>query len=162
MVEVLDIWELFVNALNGSDRRSALAQAFDPEAQVRRYGYHGSRDEVLEQFQGLEQLVAWLERTPTTIAFELCPQTLAPMAQNRWTVRYRLTAPEDFVGGGLWIGRTGGDGRLLDLEHRPDDLDPKYGAAVAERPVASHRVNHVHAHDHLHDDSHHLGDHPRD
>ncbi len=155
-MEVIDIWELFVKALNGSDRRSALAQAFDPAAQVRRYGYHGSRDEILEQFQGLEQLVAWLDRTPTTIAFELCPQTLAPLGQDQWTVRYRLTAPDDFVGGGLWLGRMGGDGRLVELEHRPDDLDPKYGAAVAERPLASHRSDHQHAHAHDHvQDRHH-------
>lgn len=144
----LAAWQAFVQALNGQQRAAALARAFAADAQVRRFGYHGSRDEVLEQFAGLAELGAWLDRTPATIRFALCAETLTPLGPQRWSVRYRLTAPDDFVGGGLWIGVLGGDGRWVDLEHRPDDLDPKYGAPVAERP----RDGHVHAHaqDHAH------------
>lgn len=145
--DILQIWHDFIAALNGEGRAAALTRAFAADAKVRRYGYHGTRDEIIEEFCGLAELQAWLDRTPPTIAFDLCPHTLQGAGQGPWSVRYRLTAPDDFVGGGLWIGHLGQDGKLTALEHRPDDLDPKYGDAVAEHRHADHGHD-AHGHPH--------------
>lgn len=131
-VQILTVFADFVYALNHAGQADALRRAVCEAVTVRRYGYHGTRQEVLEQFNGLEQVQRWLERTPPTVEFFLLEATLQCDGPQTYSIRYRLTAPDDFHGGGLWKARCGADGRLLELDHRPDDLDPKYGAPVQE------------------------------
>lgn len=139
-MQVIQTLQEFVFALNHSGERGALLRAMDDAIRVRRYGYHGTRDQVLEQFDGLDQVQQWLQRTPSTIEFSLLDSTLQPTGPRSYSIRYRLTAPDDFVGGGLWQATLGSTGKLVALDHRPDDLDAKYGSPVLE----SGQGHHVH------------------
>lgn len=137
-MQVLFTFAELVQSLNHAGDLESLARAVDVAIRVRRFGYHGTRDQVLEQFDGMEQVQQWLQRTPATIHFELEAATLQVIGPDQYSIRYRLTGPDDFVGGGLWQAVVGSGGKLQTLDHRPDDLDPKYGAAVLESGHRGH------------------------
>lgn len=137
-MDILAVFADFVFALNHGGDAAALHRAVAETVRVRRYGYHGTRHEVLEQFDGVDQLQQWLQRTPAVVQFQLQTETLQTDGSSRFRIRYHLTAPDEFEGGGLWQATVGGDGRLLELDHRPDDLDPKYGAPVQEATRSPH------------------------
>lgn len=136
--DILTVLGEFVFALNHAGALDALQRAVDGAIRVRRFGYHGTRHEVLEQLDGLEQVQQWLARTPATIEFFLQESTLQATGHQTYSVRYRLTAPDDFHGGGLWQLKVAADGRIRELDHRPDDLDAKYGAPVLETGHSGH------------------------
>lgn len=136
--QILTVLADFVFALNHAEAMDTLQRALDGAIRVRRYGYHGTRKEVLEQFDGLDQVQQWLARTPPTIEFFLLESTLQATGHQSYSVRYGLTAPDDFRGGGLWEVKVDADGRIRELDHRPDDLDAKYGAPVLETSHSKH------------------------
>jgi hypothetical protein len=118
----LDALQHLVVALNSAGDAAELAQACASQIHVDRMGFHHERDCVVEVLTGLPQVQQWLARTAPVVQFAIDIRTFQLNGQGAWQVRYVVTAPDDFVGGGLWQLQCDTAGLITYLRHTPDDL----------------------------------------
>lgn len=108
-------------ALNGYGDLTKTSAAVDAEIVVERGGFDRQLDEIVQVICGVAAVNAWLAMTRAVVTFECDLSSLAADG-DRFGVRYRLTAPDDFVGGGKWLFEVAANGKLRWLQHWPDPL----------------------------------------
>lgn len=111
----------WVEAVNAYGDRAITAAAVSPAIAIERCGFGDQRGQVVQNILGLDATVQWLAMTRDVVQFQ-CDVADLSTTDSAWVVRYRLTAPDDFVGGGSWTIRLDPDGMLLWLRHQPDEL----------------------------------------
>ncbi|MBM4343796.1 MAG: hypothetical protein FJ100_10520 [Deltaproteobacteria bacterium] len=111
----------WVAALNAYGNRSATGRVMADEVVIERGGFGAERGRVVQTIRGLDAANAWLRMTRHVVTFSADEATLHSQGRG-WSARYRLTAPDDFCGGGLWQFELDGHGRIVRLQHWPDDL----------------------------------------
>ncbi len=119
--EALGRW---LEALNAPQDRAVVLAAVSDDVVVLRHGNYDSRGEVVEQFEGGEQVVEWFSRCPPRIRFELVSGPRAGDA-DQWIARYAIMV-DDFRGGGELRFRIDEQPRIVWLEHVPDELAERY------------------------------------
>lgn len=113
----------WLEAVNLRGDSNAVEKATVPTIQLDRCGWGENNGKVVQVFKGWKELSDWLQLTPADTVFTL-DSDISPKSDDAHfdgVVRYRLEVL-DFVGGGEWRFRTAADGRLLRIEHRPDNL----------------------------------------
>ena len=117
--------------MNTQGDQDASVAALHPEITIERCGFAAQRGQVVQIINGLAAARQWLAMTRSVVEFS-CDVDSAAADGQRWSVRYSLTAPDDFVGGGLWQFRFTEDHRLLWLRHQPDELRQPEPAASTQ------------------------------
>ncbi len=107
-------------------RGQGVAAAVADQVAVQRFGFHYQRGELVEELHGPTEVAQWLARTAPVVRFELDPGEPVQTGPGAWQVRYVVSAPDDFLGGGLWDIRLDDHGLLRYLGHHPDDLAPEH------------------------------------
>jgi hypothetical protein len=178
--------ENWVTALNtrGSQMLVCVEAAVHPDVRVVRYGFGANQGRVVEEIHGVTGVAEWFGLTPDVIEFELAGPVDSLNEENGVEdavvrgVRYQVLAG-DFVNGGSWRFRVHEDGRIIWLEHRPDEVDDavqegsyRLGRAVPEMKSGRDpgetgtSTHHHHGHPELSGLSighpHHHGDHHHD
>lgn len=134
---------------------AATDAAVASDVAVSRYGFGDTRDHVVEGLNGTAAVAEWLARTNPVCVFSI--ETVALADDGTGVARYRIDAP-DFLGGGVWRVVLATDGRIAQLEHRPDDLRPEYGPPMPDwANVVLGGGDDDDGHDHAHEDG--LGPH---
>ncbi|MSQ83402.1 MAG: hypothetical protein EXR77_11035 [Myxococcales bacterium] len=108
-------------ALNGYGDLAKTSAAVDAEIVVERGGFEQQLRQIVQIIGGVAAVNAWLAMTRAVVIFECDFSSLAADG-DRFGVRYRLTAPDDFVGGGRWLFELTAAGKLRWLQHWPDPL----------------------------------------
>ncbi len=143
--------ENWIAALNekGRSSRVRVEAAVHPEIRVERFGFGANAGRLVEVIRGTEGVAEWFGITPEVVQFELAgPVEVEGEGSGVEKVGYRVVAGE-FVGHGTWRFRLHDDGRIVWLEHRPDDIPD----AVQE---GSFRIGEGRMHgDHPHHGEHH-------
>ena len=112
----------FADALNAPQEPARVREAFTAEAAIERMGVFERQGELVEEFQGHEQISAWLSRTPEGIQFSVAGVEAA--ADGSWRARYGYKVLSDgFEHGGTWLIKLSEDGRIRWLRHDPDPLN---------------------------------------
>ncbi|MCK6508017.1 hypothetical protein L6R53_32405 [Myxococcota bacterium] len=162
--DALDRW---LRALHGFGDLALVQAAVAAQGQVDRFGWDASRGLVVERFQGPAQVAAWCARTPRNVTFAVVdgprPEDGAP---GDWQARYEVRIG-DYRNQGTWRFRLDAEGRILHLEHQPDDLPLDWrdglpagkslGPPGPPRPHAAD-AGHAHAHGHHAEGAHGEGD----
>ncbi len=112
---------MWVAALNGYGDRTKTALAVADTVVVERGGFGAERGQVVQTIAGTEAVNTWLAMTRHVVIFFADEASLRRDGPG-WSVRYRLTAPDEFVGGGSWLFAVDDSGRIVRLQHWPDDL----------------------------------------
>lgn len=120
--ELPEIVQALAEAMSQRGEPAAVARAFHPEAELRRLHWGARRGQLAESFVGHPAIAAWLARSPAGVRFEaLLPVTAE---EGALVVRYAITVA-DFHNQGTWRLALDPGGRILRLEHQPDDLPPE-------------------------------------
>lgn len=122
--------ENWVTALNtrGAQTRARVDAAVHPDIRVVRYGFGVNQGRVVEEIHGAAGVTEWFGLTPDVIEFEVegaVADEPAGSGQEDAAVAcvgYRVVAG-DFVNGGTWRFRLHEDGRIIWLEHRPNEIE---------------------------------------
>lgn len=119
--QTIDRW---LRAVNLRGESQAVEKATVPTIQVDRCGWGENNGKVVQVIKGWKDLSAWLRLSPDGTVFNLDSEVCSSSDQEPFeaVVRYRLEV-SDFVGGGEWRFQMAEDGRLVRIEHRPDNLD---------------------------------------
>ncbi len=111
----------WVDALNGYGDLALTSRAVAADVVIERGGFGPQSGEVVQTLQGVAAANTWLAMTRHVVRF-FAQEASLRREGSLWVARYRLTAPDDFVGGGLWRFATDASGRIARLQHWPDDL----------------------------------------
>lgn len=161
MPEVTHALDRWLQALHGFGDLALVQAAVAEQGQVERFGWDSSRGLRVERFQGPEQVAAWCARTPTNVRFVIAS---APRpdedAAGWWLARYEVQIG-DYRNQGTWRFALDEAGRLLHLEHQPDDLPLQWREGLPPgKTLGPPGPPHGHGHDHAHDHDHaHANDH---
>lgn len=140
----------WVVALNERGSKPLFEAAVHPDIVVERFGFGSRRGTLVQKMEGGPAVAEWFGITPAGVRFEIAgPVVLDPdRTPEVARTRYRLSIA-DIVGGGQWSYRIHDDGRVVWLEHAPDEIpDP-----IEE---GDHRsVSAREHHDHPHHEGHH-------
>lgn len=120
--------ERWLEAVRSRGPGDALARAAAPEVVVERY--HWAPPALAKRYSGQAEVGAWLAMSPARLVWSL-EGPVQPGADGAWEVRYGV-AVGDFFNTGLWRFWLDAEGRLLRLEHRPEDLPEAWRRGVPE------------------------------
>jgi len=110
----------WVDALNRPGDPLAVARALADDAVIERHGFGATRGQLVQTIAGIAAATAWVALLRPALRFS-CDPARAGEA-GAFVARYRVTGPDDFVGGGEWAARLAADGKIAWLRHVPDDL----------------------------------------
>jgi len=142
----------WVSALNERGSK-LLSDAVHPDIVVDRIGFGSKRGTLVQTMKGAPAVAEWIGITPAGVRFEVAgPVVLDPdMTPEAARTRYRLSIA-DIVGGGQWTYRIHDDGRVVWLEHAPDEIaDP---IEEGDHLSGSTREHHDHPHHEGHQHHH--------
>lgn len=119
----------WVDAMSSRGDREITEAAVHATVVVERCGSGAHQGEVVERFEGLDAVAAWLARTPEGTTFQVISRVVhvwvsppgGGTARRVAECRYRVRV-DDFDNEGTWRFVLSPDGRLAWLEHAPDDL----------------------------------------
>ncbi|MFO0744720.1 MAG: hypothetical protein U1F43_03465 [Myxococcota bacterium] len=141
----------WVVALNARGTRTSVEAAVHPDVVVERFGFGSNAGNLVQTLQGASAVAEWFGLTPAGTIFEIAgPVVLDPdVTPEVARARYQFSVA-DIVGGGKWGYRLHDDGRVIWLEHAPDEIsDP---IEEADHRSDSHRghQDHPHPQEHRH------------
>lgn len=114
--------QALAEAMSQRGEPAAVARAFHPEAELLRLHWGERRGLLAERFVGHPAIGGWLARSPAGVRFQALPPVTVD--EGALVVRYAITVA-DFRNQGTWRLALHPDGRILRLEHLPDDLPPE-------------------------------------
>lgn len=135
----------WVVALNARGTRTSVDAAAHPDIVVERLGFGSKAGRLVQTFKGAPAVAEWFGLTPAGTFFELAgPVVLDPdKTPEIARTRYQLQSA-DIVGSGGWAYRIADDGRVIWLEHAPDQIaDP---IEEGDHRSGSDRGHHDHPH----------------
>ncbi len=114
----------WLEALNAPQEPAVILAAIADDVQVLRHGNYDARGQVVERFEGGDEVVEWFSRCPPRIRFELVSGP-RPGEGDLWLARYAIMV-DDFRGGGELRFQIDEEHRIAWLEHVPDELEERY------------------------------------
>lgn len=140
----------WVAALNTRGAPPSFEAAVHPDIVVERFGFGRKRGALVQVLRGASSVAEWFGITPEGVRFEIAgPVVLDPdRTPEVARTRYHLEIA-DIVGGGTWQYRIHDDGRVVWLEHAPDEID--HSVEEGDHRSDSDRGHH----DHPHPEGHH-------
>ena len=151
----------WINALNNAGDRAQLEFALLPNASVKRFGVFERQGLLVETFEGIDAIQAWLSRTPAGVTFDVeGPPTSVSIDSDEVLLTNYTYKVDDFTHGGYWLIFPGDDVRFKAIEHHPRALsEQQLNQAPSPETVAKiiqrHRnsldpCEHDHSHNHDH------------
>ena len=140
----------WVIALNARGTQASIESAVHPDCVVERFGFGTKSGVLVEMLQGAPAVAEWFDRSPQGTVFEIAGPVVLDPDQTPEVARARYAFEVATVtGGGQWTFRVHDDGRVIWLEHAPDDIaDPVEEGGHRGGSDREH-------HDHPHSEGHH-------
>lgn len=123
IASALSRWCDALNSRGPAPIADAVAASCAPTVTIARCGWDADAGTVVQLLQGREAVAGWLALTAAVVRFSIDWPSLGRSGpRGDWQIRYTVSAPDGFRGGGTWTLALDEAGLLLRLRHQPDGL----------------------------------------